>query len=289
MIKKVLIALVLVVYVAAVALVAVHYRFPYAPAAKMATAMLARATSFRVAVENPRPLRPFHISAEALSVGLGQSDRTAWFFEATGPIFSLAPWSVFSGRLGGSFNAPGTEGGTVRGRLFVGLGRDHPFTLDLEEIDLPQFGLTNVLFPGTLSGALTGRVSLAADAKRFPTALSGELRLSNGLFKGRLMPSMPAADQRLDEAIAVFRLDSGRIILESMDIRAQDGQVRLSGEITNLASPRLNLSGQAELGPPGRRATKIGFELTGPAANPRYRLVPFASGNRGRDSNPRGR
>jgi type II secretion system protein N len=280
--NMVLLAAGLVVYILAVAALAVHYRFPYHRAALAGLAQLHSSTPVRVTFRGPEPGLPLITKAENVDLGwvANKENHTLLFFEQA--RFRLQPLRLLTGRLGLGFQAQAGKG-RVAGRLSRRLMGQRDFEIHVVEMDLPDFALAIPGGRGRVEGRLTGRVDLTGQNRL--DGIAGTLAIAMG--PGRLtelnLPDMPLTELDFDTFSLEARLEKGRLAVEKCQMTGPQGSMTLNGQVRNIMSrPLLELAGTAYLGPAEKPMMRTTFRISGSPANPRVQV----SGDQGRPGFP---
>lgn len=124
-----------------------------------------------------------------------------------------------------------------------------------------------------MRGRLTGQVTILGRGKAGPTGGRGSIRLGPGRIDGLDLPLLSLSTLKFDRLILNFKIEPGQVIVEKLGAEGPLGRLSLTGRVMDLKKPRLNLTGTAQLGPNSKALTSINFRLTGPAAQPRVKVV----------------
>ncbi len=279
--NKLLIVLALAVYIAAVALVALFYEFPYEPAFRMIRNQIEASSLLRFKLGVPRPKMPFSLSLDKLSVGAAGFPETFWLVTSDEVSIKLKPTRLASGHVSGRFKVAAWGGG-IKGRFDYQLFGARTFSLSFTDINFPDFTLVDGNNFGNLTGKLQGHGTVYVQHGAGSRKGSGMVKIESGRFAGRLLPDLPRLKIDFELLELNFSLKDDQLIIESLNMRSPDINGRLTGQIKNFENPVLRLSGSVSLGPANKPKTRLNFILTGPAEKPRLRFGPSLSTHPGK-------
>jgi len=268
--------LALAAYVLAVALTALHYKFPYAQAARLITQRLEARSPLTVRFDHPEPGRPFVLLVNNLRLGLALPGANPGEIidlpEFSQLKLNLQPWTLVLGRLGLRFQAQAAPGQMV-GRVSCHLLGENKIALDIEKVNLPNFSLDHPAASGRLQGRLSGQAFFTGTRQAFPTSGQGSLSLVQGRVEGLQLPQVPLTALDFDRADLKFDLNGRQINIKELSVSGPQGRISLAGQVNDLTRLKLNLSGSAQLGPADRPLAGLTFHLTGTAARPRLQVT----------------
>lgn len=270
--KKLLIAAGLTAFVLAVALLATHFLFPYRIAAQTARNQIEASSPLMLSFEGPQPGWPFYYSLDSVHISAAASSGTITLVHFDEVELHVAPLGLLTGCLGVSFRAKAGPG-LVRGRAESRMGRLDEYHINIEEIDLPDFAISLPGRAGGVRGRLTGQITIMSQGKASPMGGRGSIRLGPGRIDGLDLPLVPLSTLKIDRLALNFKLEPSRVIVEKLEAEGPLGRLGLTGRVMDFKKPRLNLTGTAQLGSSGKVLTTINFRLTGPAAQPRVKVV----------------
>jgi len=274
--KKIILVLALAAYVLAVALTALHYKFPYAQAARLITRQIEARSPLKVRFDHPEPGRPFVLLVNNLRLELALPGANPGELIEL-PEFSqlkliLQPWTLVLGRLDLRFQAQAAPG-QMSGRISYRLLGENKIILDIEKVSLPNFSMDHPAASGRLQGRLSGQAVFTGARQAFPTYGQGSLSLGQGRIEGLQLPQVPLTALDFDRANLNFDLDGRQINIKELNLSGPQGRISLTGRVSDLTRLQLNLSGSAQLGPADRPLAGLTFHLTGAAARPRLQVT----------------
>ncbi|MBW2059933.1 MAG: hypothetical protein JRI95_00055 [Deltaproteobacteria bacterium] len=273
---KFLLALLVAGYILALALIAAFFEFPYEAAADLLKNRIEASAPLRLELSAPRAGFPFSLNLNELNIGLADSSETLWVFKSNRVRLRLKPTRLLIGRICGLIEAEAWEG-RVKGRFEYQLFGSQQFCLSFSEIEIPGFSLRGPGQSGVVSGTLRGRLVACGQGQVFPHHGSGRMSLGPGRFTGRPLPDLPSLSLDFDLLDLDFSLGRDQVTIKNLALKNPEINIKLAGRIINLKEPVLILSGSALLGPANRLRTRINFNLTGPAIQPRLKLGPALS------------
>ncbi len=270
--KRLFIAIGVIVYVLIVAMAAVHYSFPYRPAALSAARQAASSGLIKIDFEGPRPGWPLTAGMTQFDLGLVTPQGTMPLFLFERIDFRLDPTSLLSRRARVKFNAKAGEG-YIRGIMVYQLNDPRELKLEVTEMDLPGFSLTQAPGQGTITGRLRGVIEVLGKDGVLPVDGSGSLQLGPGRVSDLNYPNLPLAELDFEKLDIDFKLKRGQILVEKLELESAQGVVSVTGRVDDLKKLRLNLTGTATVGPADEPLFKAAFRITGSATKPRVKVT----------------
>jgi len=267
--------LALAVYVAVVALIAIFYEFPYDAAVRVVQNRIEISAPIRLQLSPPKPETPFSLSLNKLNIATAAPLETLWLFKSSQAKVILRPTRLLGGRISGRIEAAAWDG-RIKGTFEYQLYGPKKFCLTLTEIDFPNFSLTDGNESFMLTGKLQGQSAICGQNETILQSGSGVIKIESGRFSGRPIPNSPKVEVDFELLELYFSVEKDKIVIKGLNIKSPATNLKLNGLIQNLKNPFLALTGSVNLGPANQPKTRINFNLTGPADNPRLRFGPAA-------------
>ena len=268
--RKILLALGLAAYVIIVAALAVHYKFPYGPAAEAVKGALESQSPLRVSFDGPRPGAPFRYGMQNVELALKGPSEDMPLARFDRITFKLQPSGLLSGEARLAFTAL-SDGAASTGRLDYLVGSPPGFRFTVNRIDLPAFTLSGPQ-GSSVSGSVTGRIAVEARPGTSGFSGGGTIEMGQGRISGLQIPDLPLSELEFDRITLEFTLEGDQIKIAGLTVSGPQGGLNLSGQIQNLAAPNLQLKGEARMGPAEQPLASASIRVSGPAAAPNVRV-----------------
>jgi type II secretion system protein N len=271
-IRTVLIVAGVLVYCLIVAVLAAHFRFPYAAAARNATEQIEKAGPVRIEYSGLKPGRPFVVKTEKLCLGVetpaGRLEVVCLDEVSISPRFL----SLLTGNLGVDFRL---SGGNQKGRGYAladlpGAGN---VRIEVEDVYLPDFSVIDPQGQGSLRGPLKGRMVIEGRDGVIPSGGEGVIEIGPGRIEGIQAPQLPFQGIDFDRAVLEFHVEGQQIRVDKLEVESPQAGMLLSGRIRFLRTLEVNLSGEVRLGPSDNPTATAVISVVGPMNRPRINVT----------------
>ena len=270
---KILIALGVIAYVLAVAAAAAHYTFPYQAVGQAIRDKFPNIGPLTFTFEGPEPDRPLAYSLNDISLDLNLPGVAASHLMDIDRIrAAINPLSLVKGNADVGFRIKAAGGESI-GRAVYGLRGEHDLRIEMPELSLPEFVLDEPGGKGRIQGRLSGSLVILGQGQVVPTGGEGVIRLEQGKISNINVKELPLTELEFDSLVLEFKLDKGLMIVEKLDMQGQQGGFSLTGRVMNFQNPRLNMTGQAHMGPADNPLFSASFQISGPADRPRVKVT----------------
>lgn len=270
--SKILLVFGLVILCLVVAVIAAHYEFPYDKVAGLAVNRVETSSAFKLEMDDPKPGLPFRITVPHLKFGVEESSGILWIVALEKLQVKLKLLELMSGGIGVDLKAR-AFGGVVSGEGLYGIFGERLYSFQLTRIDFPDFSLTRLGDPASVSGHMRGTISFSGKGKKQPDIGSGKLTMGPGRVSGRIIAGIPQIDMAYETVTLNFDLKGNKLNISEFGFKSKELQISMSGVITNPADPILNLSGTTGIGGSGKTGLRMDFTLKGPMRNPKLRIT----------------
>ena len=273
--KRLVPVLLTIVCLFALALLAVHYRFPYEPALKLAVQGLEQQMPVAVRFEKPKALSPFRVEVPGLRILLAVAGAERELISGKRLLVAYRPFSLVFGKLPADWIFE-TDGGRIDGRC-----QYHPLsgliTAEVTNIDLPDFAFREPGGQGALKGRLSGRLVISGHAGRFPESGEGRISMTNGRIDNLQIPQFPFTSIDFTRLEASFKLEKDQRPIIRVLMDGPQAGVTLTGTVDGFQNPRINLTGSARVGPAEQPMAEADIRVTGPLFQPAVNILSMKS------------
>lgn len=264
---KILFVLGLILFVIVVALVAVHYKFPYRQAAKVAVTRAEAATPIRLGFDGPYPGYPLFYHLKRVTVDLAMPSENFPLFYFDRVRFKLEPLRIAARRIKVDFLAWSGKG-KVNGWVEYLPTGNRDFKLQINNIDLPDFIMADPKGRGTLQGHLRGHMTVLSTNGVLPTGGEGELEIGPGNLSDIKYPNVPIKQLSFERLNLKFKLERNLMIVEDFKLEGKEGSAQITGRIQNFKKPIIDLKGTGVMGPVEKPLMSAEFQISGPLNHP---------------------
>ena len=262
----------IILYLVIVALVAFHYNFPYARVLAQAAAQVESQTPLKLDFGTPERKLPFRVHVPNVELGIAWPERTQPLLQMESVDLKLRIWALLLGQARVDMEGEGNSQ-TIHGQMVTGLFSQASVRVDLDEIDLPQFTLTDPSGKTTITGHLTGAIAADGSDTAFPENGHGRLVLEKAHITGLNMPALPIRDFDFDRIELEFELAKKDVTIKKLIAKGPQTEISLTGRIINYLQPNMDLNGSARLGPETSPIASAAFRLTGSPADPKVTIT----------------
>lgn len=262
----------MVFFALAVAVLAAHYNFPYRPLALKARQGLEESFPIRLEFKGPEPGFPFSVFIRDIKTGIVQADEILPFFRVQGFRLSFSPLSMAAGRFKASFSSKDSSVRTA-GIVEYRPGSEKVLSLNVTELDIPDFMMTMPEKSGTVQGRVKGSFFLTGGLEKDSLEGEGIIKIESGRLEGLKIPQLPLTSLDFDLMTFSFKIKKSIVQVSSIEISSPQGGMNLAGVISNLQAPVVNLNGSAYMGSKENPLTRVQIRITGPAMKPRINVV----------------
>lgn len=264
---KLLLVPALVVYVLGIIVLAVHYKFPYRPAALALKSQIEAMGPLRLSFDGPRPGWPLTIYVDRLTIGLALPEGNWQVLKIDQLRLKLSPFSLIFGKFRMTFTWRSGPGRTT-GHLEYQVTGERDLKIELDELDLPGLTWSDPQGQGSLQGRLRGKMTIIGQGEVIPTGGYGAIDLGPGKLEGLKVPNLPISNVDFDKLEARFKMDKQQVTIEKLEMDGPQGAFTLQGWMKDYRRPQISLTGQARLGPIQQPLARGDLRLTGPLTQP---------------------
>ena len=264
---KLLLAVLAAVFVLLTALMAAHYGFPYASAARLLARNIEASAPMRIGFDTPAPGRPFVCRVPGIRMDLVTPNGGLRLMEGGRLTLRLHPLSLAAGRVRADFTL---EQGRNRadGHVDYALFGSNQLVLKIERMNWPDFSLTDPGERTTIRGKLGGSARMESRDGLLSSG-SGSIHVQDGRLTGMNVPDLPLKDMDFQRLDVEFSLTPSRVNLKRVEVAADQGGLTMAGRIQDFKRQALFLSGTARLGPAERPLASFRFRVLGTLTVPR--------------------
>ncbi len=272
LLKKSALAGAVLLYVLAVTLTALHYRFPYQAAFEAARRTLEARSPLRIAYDGIQPGLPLTYEITGLAVSARTPAGDIKLADIDRVRLRLGFFSLLTGRASLAVKALAGQGG-LNGQVDYRLWGNRELRLVLDNIDLPDFSLAQPSGQGAIQGRLAGSLTVLGAKGVVPTGGQGSLVIGPGRIDDLQLPQLPISSLEFDRLSLEFKLQPNVVELTGLQAEGQQGVLSLSGRINDFQNLRLSLAGSARLGSAEQPLAQADFRVLGTATNPRVKIT----------------